>query len=176
MDYKEIERLAIEQYQSTGGLIPVPVVDVAKKLNLAVYEIKMPSIDGVIPSGVLNKLKDGNWAIILNEKEAHTRKRFSIAHEIGHFLFHKGKPFVDAFNAGETFYRDGIGDDKLEKEANFFAASLLMPSEKVKEIWALSSDPFEMARKFDVSEVSMTVRLKNLRLIVADLQNQNETR
>lgn len=175
MEYKEIERLAIGQYQSTGGLIPVPVVDIAKKLKLSVYEIDMPAIEGIIPSGVLNKLEDKNWAIILNEKEKHTRKRFSIAHEVGHFLIHKNKPFVDNFSAGETFYRDGFGDEQSEKEANFFAANLLMPAEKVKEIWALSSNPSEMAGKFDVSEVSMTFRLKNLRLIEADLQNQNET-
>ncbi len=165
MEYTEIEKLATEHFQSTGGLIPVPVVDVAKKLELPVYEIDMPIMEGVIPSGVLSKLVNGNWAIVLNEKEAATRKRFTIAHEIGHFLIHKDKPFVDTFNAGETFYRNGIGDERLEKEANFFAANLLMPSEKVKEIWSLSSNPLEMARKFDVSEVSMTFRLKSLGLI-----------
>jgi len=170
MEYKDIEKLATEQFQSTGGLIPVPVVDIAKKLGLPVYEIEMPLIEGVIPSGVLNKLKDGNWGIILNNKDAHTRKRFSIAHEIGHFLTHKDRAFVDAFTAGETFYRDGTGDEQLEKEANFFAANLLMPAEKIKEVWALSSNPSEMARKFDVSEVSMTFRLKNLGLIDVDTE------
>ena len=175
MDYKEIEHLATEQYLSTGGVISVPVVDIAKKLRLAVYEIEMQSMGGVIPSGVLNKLKDGNWAIILNKNEAPTRKRFSIAHEVGHFLIHKDQPFVDTFTAGEAFYRDGIGDEQLEKEANYFAANLLMPAERIKEIWALSSSPSEMASKFDVSEVSITFRLKNLGLI-EDAQNQDEAR
>lgn len=173
MEYKEIENLATMQYQSVGAKVPVPIVAIAQKLHLPVYEIKMSAIDGVTPSGVLNKLKDGNWAIILNEKDVHTRKRFSIAHEIGHFLIHKDQPFIDKFTAGEAFYRDGLGDEQLEKEANFFAANLLMPKDKVKEIWHTSSNPSEAAKKFDVSEVSMTFRLKNLELIEGDFSKED---
>ena len=77
-------------------------------------------------------LKENNMFVVgVNDKHHPNRQRFSIAHEIGHFLIHKDRPFVDSFTAGETFYRDGIGDEKLEKEANFFAANLLMPAEKI---------------------------------------------
>lgn len=172
MTYDDIKSIANEQYNSAGGLIPVPVVDIAKKLGLAIYEIDMPKIEGVVPSGALipNTIKDdegkiipNGWTILINEKETHTRKRFTIAHEIGHFLIHKDKAFIDNFSSGEIFYR--TGNSIQEKEANYFAANLLMPEDKVKEIWKLSSGPAEMADKFDVSEISMTFRLTNLNLI-----------
>lgn len=172
MELKEIEDLAVKKYKEAGNLIPVPVVDIAKKLGLDIYEIEMPELEaGRIPSAALDKLDGNNWIIALSQKDHHTRKRFSIAHEIGHFLLHKDLPFIDFFPGGETFYREGVKDEKLEnleKEANYFAANLLMPKEKVKEIWSLSTEPLEIAKKFDVSEVSMTFRLKNLGLLKLD--------
>jgi Zn-dependent peptidase ImmA (M78 family) len=166
MTYPEIEKLAREKYKEAGALVPVPVVEIAKKLGLSIVEIQMPSFDAMgVPSGVLTKDDNAKWSIVLNESEKHTRKRFTIAHEIGHFLIHANLVFVDAFPAGETFYRGAGGDESSEKDANYFAANLLMPTEKVKEVWQVDGNISELARKFDVSEVSMTFRLKSLGLI-----------
>lgn len=167
MEKIDIEKLAFEKFQIAGAIIPVPVVSIAKALNLTISEIVMPEVQGIVPSGILAK-PDGNWVILINNKEVGTRKRFTIAHEIGHFLLHSAlNDFVlDDFPTGETFYRGGIGDDK-EKEANFFAACLLMPTEEVKTQWGSGTykNPSEIAVKFNVSEVSMTYRLKELGLI-----------
>jgi Zn-dependent peptidase ImmA (M78 family) len=52
------------------------------------------------------------------------RRRFTVAHEIGHFILHSGG-FIDRTDTGKTF---GIWNDKSEEaEANTYAAELLLP-------------------------------------------------
>ena len=169
MEYEEIKKLVDEQYTKAGSEMPVPVVSVAKNLGIVISEIDMPTLEvggSKKPSGILTQVSD-IWTILLNKEDAHTRKRFTIAHEIGHFLLHKTDTLfiVDSFVSGETFYRTEASDLDMEKEANFFAASLLMPETKVRELFATFQNPSELANQFGVSEVSMTFRLKNLGLI-----------
>jgi Zn-dependent peptidase ImmA (M78 family) len=163
MEYTEIEKKARELFEKSGALIPVPVVAVAQELGIRVHEVAMPKIEGIIPSGMIVE-DNGEWVIIVNEEDAPTRKRFTIAHEIGHFMLHSGKTFVDEFSAGETFYRDHEKNGQ-EREANHFAANLLIPAKELTEQWPDFADPAEAAEYYYVSEVSMTYRLKNLGLI-----------
>ena len=165
--YQKIKKLAQEKFEQAGGKIPVPVVQIAQDVGLAIYETEMRKVGDSIPSGILTTIKD-RWTIIVNQEDSPTRKRFTIAHEIGHFLLHRGRKFVDNFSAGETFYRGNEQDEKLEREANFFAANLLMPDKAVKKAWPTCDNPNVAANIFDVSEVSMTFRLKNLKLIKDD--------
>lgn len=164
MTYSHIEAKARELFEKHKKEIPVPVVEIAQSLGLTIHDTEMPESDGVTPSGALTPFKD-RWIILINEQDSYMRKRFTIAHEIGHFLLHSNQEFIDIFPAGETFYRDGE-DSKLEKEANYFAANLLMPENELRTLWPRFSDPSEAAEYFKVSEVSMTFRLKNLQLIV----------
>ena len=164
MTYPQIQKRAEELFAQHGSEIPVQVVAIAKSLNLRIFTIRMPEFIGSLPSGVLAETEDYSWSIFLKNTDSLTRQRFTIAHELGHFLLHRGQPFVDAFVAGETFYRSDE-DNEVEKEANYFAACLLMPAVEVKKSWPKFSDPGELAKHFQVSEVSMTFRLKNLGLI-----------
>lgn len=166
MTHSEIESLAEKVLEETGGVIPVDVVLAAKKYGLEVHVVQMEKLVKATPSGILAEEK-GSWYIFINDADSFTRQRFSIAHELGHFLIHKGKQFVDEFSAGETFYRDG-SDGNEEREANFFAACLLMPAKQLEEIWPDCKDPRDAAKRFKVSEVSMTYRLKNLGLIFVE--------
>lgn len=162
MTNTKIESLA-EKIFMQGNVIPVDVVKAARLYELDVYVIEMEKMVGATPSGILTE-HNGKWAIFINDADSLTRQRFTIAHELGHFLLHKGKQFVDEFSAGETFYRDGE-DTAEEREANYFAACLLMPARLVEETWPNCKDPKDAAKKFEVSEVSMTYRLKKLDLI-----------
>lgn len=64
-------------------------------------------------------------AILVNENESKQRQTFTIAHELGHFLLHR----EELGNIPDLLvvYRDGKSDNALEKEANHFAANLLVP-------------------------------------------------
>ena len=163
MSKKQIARIATKLFEKSGSKIPVPVVAVAKELGLTVLDVDMPNTGTRVPSGTLTTVED-KWVIGVNRLESYTRTRFTIAHEIGHYLLHKGQKFIDDFPAGETFYRTGESS-ALEREANFFAASLLMPAKMVEQIWPQCDNPAHAAELFEVSEVSMTYRLKNMGLI-----------
>jgi len=140
---------------------PVPVQDIAKKFGLDVVEF--PFHEKI--SGLLKK-EDG--VIGVNKGQHPVRRRFTIAHELGHFLLgHNIEKGVD----------DDIVDDDYDKpypqerEANMFASALLMPSEWVKkEFKAQGSDLSKidldkLARTFGVSKQAMTIRLLALKLI-----------
>ncbi len=117
--------------------------------------------------------REGNRAIIgVNATHPPTRQRFTIAHEIGHFLMHSERSmFVDK----TVVFRDrssSLGTDAEEIEANQFAAALLMPETLVlSEVKALvassksrNGDRWvkQLAKQFDVSPQSMQFRLANL--------------
>ncbi|MEO8581932.1 MAG: ImmA/IrrE family metallo-endopeptidase [Patescibacteria group bacterium] len=166
MTNSQIEKLAEKVFAKLGDVIPVDMIKAARLHDIDVFVTHMEKTVGATPSGILVE-QQKKWAILLNIDDTLTRQRFTIAHEIGHFLIHKGKQFVDEFTAGETFYRDG-SDNEEEQEANYFAACLLMPEEEVERIWPQCKDPKDAAVRFKVSEVSMTYRLKKLGLITVE--------
>jgi Zn-dependent peptidase ImmA (M78 family) len=92
------------------------------------------------------------------------RFRFTIAHEVGHWVCH----VVDAARAEPVFCRAAdISEDadrKIEREANIFAAELLMPEPAVRESWEELGDVASCAAHFDVSPTAMQWRLHNLGL------------
>jgi Zn-dependent peptidase ImmA (M78 family) len=133
---------------------PVPVDKIAEKLELRVIPFKFP--DSI--SGVLRK---GKKAIGVNEAHHAIRQRFTIAHEIGHFVLNHGndEDMVDgSFNGG--------GSNGIEREANAFASFLLMPREWVLDRHKkIGLDPKKLAKEFNVSEQAMTIKLLELDLI-----------
>lgn len=150
---------------------PVPVEKIAKTLGLEVrYEPFIEKTEDV--SGML--YRDQNTGIVgVNSLHQSNRQRFTLAHEIGHYLLHKtNKVFVD-----QTFglhLRDSTSSqaiDRQEIEANHFAAELLMPEAMI--VHALKDQspddieklPEKLASRFDVSVQAMAFRLANLRLV-----------
>lgn len=115
-------------------------------------------------------MKNGHPVISYDSAAAHTRIRFTIAHEMGHYILHsKSQPiFVD--KTPKVFYRNSAsasGEILKEREANAFAAALLMPKALVlEELKKVNSDAVEavgqLATKFEVSVQAMSFRLSNL--------------
>jgi Zn-dependent peptidase ImmA (M78 family) len=149
---------------------PVNVEEVAKHLGLRV--IPMDLDDEV--SGVLIT-KPEMSCIVIRKDDVIQRQRFSIAHEIGHFVlrhqFEAGEHVhVDrGFRVSRRDSRSSSGTDAKEIEANQFAAALLMPSwivlANIKEIGSENLNDehvTNLARKFRVSEQAMTIRLSVL--------------
>lgn len=114
----------------------------------------------------------GERALIgVNADHHEHRRRFTIAHELGHFLLHRDQNsvFIDAF------YRDTTsseGTKKLEIEANAFASELLMPEATVRErVGAQVFGPLNdgaighLAEEFNVSVQALTIRLTHLGLL-----------
>ena len=117
---------------------------------------------------------NGNDMIVtVSSKEPESRKRFTIAHEIGHLLLHADQALnVDIKPI--SLNRDvnsKTGESWREIEANYFAASLLMPKEDVKAHFQKWSELEEderlnrLAKRYEVSMQAMSVRLNTLGLI-----------
>ena len=149
---------------------PVDVKQVANHLKLRVVDLEL----GTDVSGLL--ISNGETTVIAVQKDDYrTRKRFTIAHEIGHFcLRHQFEPgehvHVDRGHAiTPRNSRSSTGVDIKEIEANQFAACLLMPSKlllgRIKGLGVkqLRDDHVSLlAKEFDVSEQAMTIRLSTL--------------
>ncbi len=135
--------------------IPTPIEDVAQRFGLKVVEFDFP--DSI--SGVLKKERN---VIGVNKKHHPVRQRFTIAHELGHFLLGH-----DIGNENDVVDDDFDKPIPKEKEANLFASYILMPEDSVKaEVKKINSiDLKHLAKTFNVSEQAMTIRLLNLNLI-----------
>lgn len=100
------------------------------------------------------------WLILLNKDEPAVRRRFSLMHEFKHILDH---------GLAERCYPDTpwqTSEERTERVAEYFAASLLMPKRLVKRRFFQGlRDPAELAAEFGVSPVAMRRRLEELRLL-----------
>jgi Zn-dependent peptidase ImmA (M78 family) len=163
------EHAAIELLDRLGVQnSPVPVEQIAAELDV---DVRLEPLDGGL-SGMLYRAENGRVVLGVNSAHAPVRQRFTVAHELGHFLLHRDTLHVDGL-----VHRDEISSlavDTKEIEANAFAAELLMPRslvlEQVVELLPKSGvgDPARLAshlaRRFDVSEQAMEFRLANLGL------------
>lgn len=162
---KQIEEEANRILQRHGlTSIPIDPVTLANREGIKVHNAKFakPNISGLIA-------KRGNASSVLVENDdSPTRKRFTIAHELGHFFLHlrDGGEFVDTpVDLQRTSVEDGAkGAKQLEIEANQFAAALLMPEDRIRELHRSIVGVTDLARMFRVSEEAMAIRLGTLGL------------
>lgn len=164
-----IDQLAEDVLRQTGcDRIPVPVDRVARMLGLKVEAARFgDNVSGVIV------FADDSATIGYNIAQAPVRQRFTIAHEIGHFKLHHQKRtlFIDKHYT-EVYRRDqasATGDYLIERQANQFAAALLMPRhllfqelQKVKFDLGDEIALEELAERFQVSAQAMSIRIANL--------------
>lgn len=114
-------------------------------------------------SGVFFK-KDGKLFLGVNSNHHEHRRRFTIAHEIGHYILHSAEVLhYDKSDPDKIYLRadNVLGLDEVE--ANHFAAELLLPEKlllKCIENNILSIK--DLAERFNVSEDTMRYRLTNL--------------
>jgi len=172
VSYQHIRRQAEELVEAAAiKKPPVDVERVAKHLGLNVVHAEL----GKDTSGLLVVQGPEDVRICINKEDPPTRRRFSTAHEIGHWVLkHHTKPGVHVDRGHVVLARDqrsSQGVDKTEVEANQFASALLMPERMLKEAVATSANPLrdvditDLAKVFQVSEQAMTIRLTRLGLL-----------
>ena len=148
-------RMAAE-VMSELGVSPPPPVDIDKVVRdwgLAVDYVQSPR-------GLHGRVIVTRAVIEVAADDHPHRQRFTLAHELGHYVLDHSPLFTDAEP------RD-FGNPKgvNEQEANHFAASLLMPAEWVRQDWAKLRDAARMATLYRTSPESMWYRLQELKLI-----------
>lgn len=148
---------------------PVPIESLAERLGA---QISYSPFDGDL-SGMV--FRDDNKVIIgVNSLHHPNRQRFTIAHEIGHMLLHKGQE-VHVDRTYRVNLRNDLSSQAVSREeieANAFAAALLMPEGMLVEDLRGREIDFEgeeqlgvLAAKYEVSLQAFNLRLTNLGLI-----------
>jgi Zn-dependent peptidase ImmA (M78 family) len=141
-------------------------VRLANSLGAKVFNAKFGEAD---VHGLL-AVRGGVSAIYVNADDSPVRKRFTVAHELGHMVLHMTSGDVEFVDNADSF-RATIDPDadwtplrRKEWEANVFASALLMPADLVRKQWAAIKDPEGMASWFQVSQIAMDIRLDSLGL------------
>lgn len=172
MTYESIRKKA-EEFCKENGIdsAPVEIIRICNDLGIKVFENYLKEdVSGLI---IVDDKKweeyDSDKFILVNLYESAARRRFTVAHELAHYILHR--------NGNKLYaHRDMNTNDTLptiEREANYFAANILMPEEVLKDfIWDVKVNSvgkvprFIMAKKvadaFAVSEAAAEVRLKQL--------------
>lgn len=144
----------IEQHWNSS---PVPIDTIIREIGLDLsYEPMADEISGYI------ERQGGSYRIVVNSNHAQTRQRFTAAHELGHYIYHR------------DLLGDGVGDNRAyrtdgtdrpnpnirpihERQANSFAANVLMPRHRLTDV--ANQSTAALAANFGVSQAAMKIRL-----------------
>ena len=149
----------MKKYRDTA---PVDVFAIARDLGVDVIKVPMPRNI----SGIIRRKDHSSFEILVNSPHALVRQRFTVAHELGHCIYHR------------DLLGDGVGDTlayraddaelppnrkiKLEHEwqANTFAANLLMPKALIETLQGQGiRSTAALADRLQVSEEALKIRL-----------------
>lgn len=141
---------ALQKNRITSPPISLEEIAEGEGLNIAVAEFEGEGISGFIDFE--KKL------ILVNKYDSISRQRFTIAHELGHWILHQKELQNDRDLV--VLYRRSIDDetDPLEQEANCFAANLLVPISFLQKISGSSVTNKKLANIFKVSEAVIAFR------------------
>jgi hypothetical protein len=180
---EDVERRAeaflsgVPSYLWDGETLPVPVEEIADShVGLLVRDIEdlgsapgaPPLADGQTLSGLLLPGRGEIWVNAGEARQWPPRRRFTIAHELGHWQLHRRAEvpvFCRAAAIEPPDVEAGSLEDRrlppAEEEANAFAAALLMPARLVREQYALQPRDFSaMCTTFGASGAAMGRRLR----------------
>ncbi|ASY75467.1 ImmA/IrrE family metallo-endopeptidase [Pectobacterium polaris] len=168
---KKIKSKDVKEIQDIDFTTATDLLDFASKNNVKTHPLdvsKLTALLGIVMrlepmegenSGSLRKEKNGGWVMTINSLHHPHRQRFTIAHEIGHFIRHAVQMdlFVDT-----VFFRNEESN-KMEVEANKFAAELLMPEKEfTRYIETESRNVSDIANYFQVSSMAVRIRAQQL--------------
>lgn len=129
------------------------ILEIIKDLNIDVLQADFDSMGMPDVSGVIIRRENEKPIIFINENQSERRKVFTLAHELGHFLLgHKGK---ENYRLDRQDYSEKSED---ETEANYFAASILMPRKRFVETYNLLKSERLTADYFGVSIAAVRAR------------------
>ena len=150
-------------------VLPIKIEDIARLRGLEVIAYPL----GEDVSGLL-AIKNGKGTIGYRQDEPKVRRRFTIAHELGHYELHRDKS--DLFVDKQFIYRGRNSSHTpvsqvMEQEANAFASAILMPTEYMRsEVGKIEMDLGSeeaiktLAKIFEVSSTAMSLRISGLGL------------
>lgn len=160
---REYTSLPPEVRQDIDGYLaehPVKLGAIAKRLGVKV-------LLSTLPRGTSGQIgqENGDFVIRINRHEAKHRQRFTLAHELAHFLLHRDRIVAEGGWSENVLLRSGQPAN-IEYEANRLASDLVIPSAQLAEATAEYSGPItsevieDLARRFGVSTAAMEIKLQ----------------
>lgn len=143
-----------------------------EKLGIMLLEVKFENDN--ISGAIIKNDENSEWKIYVNETDSVRRKRFTVAHELGHYIscvcesftkkiiHSKGGVLRDTSLMKKEEFLSDEERARAEYEANEIASRLLMRGNLVESQLEMKKNVEEMAEYFAVSESAMTIRLLNL--------------
>ncbi len=150
------------------GLETLPI-DPVKLANQEGITVSNATFTHELISGMIGK-REGVTTMLVKQADIPQRKRFTIAHELGHYFLHlaqSGEYMDTEINLFREETRRAAAEgelDEKEVQANQFAAALLMPAQDVAYLYSKINDATQLAQLFNVSKAAMAKRLKQLEL------------
>jgi len=156
--------VAIKRSIVDSDTIPVDVISLAIENGLKISYFNPAKSKSDTLESVAGLLDKNNKTIYVNSTDSTERQRFTIAHELGHYIYDHDE---DKFGLN---YRDGNRNrNSAERQADDFAGEVLMPSpllrKKLKEYSDARPTISEIASLFGVSKEAMRVKLDNMGLL-----------
>ena len=160
---KEMQKIKRDEL----GIVQRHLKELPVKLGALASDLGVRVTLSSLPTGISGQIKrEGvGYEIKINRHESRERQRFTLAHELSHFLLHR--EVIDSMTDGlqdNVLYRSGA-PNVIEYEANRLAAELVMPKDLVDEQVRqyqdmLSEEAIEdLARRFGVSKAAMEIRV-----------------
>lgn len=157
MSAVSVARYALDKYWDRA--LPVDIENIAHQMGVSIN--KTTGIDGDWDISGKFSYEEGVPTCWVSITDTEQRQRFTLAHELGHFALNHG----EQVDSTESLYRKTQGwQHSREREANAFAAEILMPKIAIdfliekKGITGIRA----LAQALNVSPVAMEYRLKNV--------------
>ena len=142
---------------------PVDVVTLARALAIENVYLSTFDEDGI--AGMIQR-RNGIGTIWVNRMDSRSRQRFTVGHELGHWVLQLNPQDVDGAwkdPGSAVAYRTTGVTSPQEREANQFAAAVLMPAPLVTNYRERFASPAKLAAIFQVSVDAMQIRLDTIR-------------
>ncbi len=158
-DQQRIDEIIDDVSQRLGVSYPDnSLIDFANKAEIKVLETDLHSIKPTLSGVILYKdpVNKTNPTIFIDKSMSQRRKTFTLAHELGHHFMHEGTKL----RLDDLDYENNDINTKQESEANYFAASLLVPKDLLNKKLEENLDLDSLAEYFHVSLPVIRNRLK----------------
>lgn len=160
-ELRNLDRGLLATLEKHQDVAPIRLTDLAGAFGVPVKAATLaPGI-----SGEIRPDESGGFVIKVNRHDPKRRQRFSVAHELSHFLLHRDQ--IGDGITDDVLYRSSLSDWR-EAEANRLAADILMPDALVREQIEAAHEKgvgdivLYLADEFAVSEAAMRIKLENL--------------
>ena len=163
MDKQQLEDII---NNTCSNIFPRNIVAVCTKLGITVQETAQ------FPNNISGAIfkEDEKYFILVNKFHSIGRKSFTIAHELGHYILHKdlldeNSELVSYIKSNDKIcpaLARGLDYNTIEKEANNFAAEILMPEKKFICKCETANSIEEVANYFGVSVQAASIRADKL--------------